>query len=237
MSADLLTKLIEAGTPANLVAEVAMELGRAEAERQALAKRRESDRERKAKSREVTSCHVTGCDTSDNTPLDGPPSPQTPHPPLNPPKLSTAAPPASGFDEFWVSYPKREGDNPRKPAVQAYQRALKRAEALGYCAADLLIAAKRYAGKHPGRSPYVAQAVTWLNQDRWQDELESSKPATSKANGWPLSWAEETCRDFYLRGSWPAGIGCPAPGQPGCKVPTEIQQRWQAEKAAQRSAA
>ncbi|MFG1461765.1 HNH endonuclease [Xanthobacter sp. DSM 24535] len=52
MSADLIARLIEAGTPAHLVAEVAMALGRADAERSALEGRREADRERSRARRE-----------------------------------------------------------------------------------------------------------------------------------------------------------------------------------------
>lgn len=47
MSADLIARLIEAGTPAELVAEVAMKLARAEAASEVLEQRRAKDRERK----------------------------------------------------------------------------------------------------------------------------------------------------------------------------------------------
>lgn len=47
MSAALVAKLIQAGTPAELVAEVAMELARAEAASEILERRRMKDRERK----------------------------------------------------------------------------------------------------------------------------------------------------------------------------------------------
>lgn len=47
MSAALLAKLIEAGTPTELVAEVAMELARAQAVEELVEKRRAKDRERK----------------------------------------------------------------------------------------------------------------------------------------------------------------------------------------------
>jgi hypothetical protein len=75
VSAELISRLIAAGTPADLVAEVAMELGRAAGEREALAKRRASDaarkqdeRERK-RSRDVTGQDVTGRDIRDSLPL------------------------------------------------------------------------------------------------------------------------------------------------------------------------
>ena len=70
MSADLLQRLIESGTPAALVAEVALEFGRAQVEREILAKRRQSERDRKARSRSVTGSHVTERDTADNPSLD-----------------------------------------------------------------------------------------------------------------------------------------------------------------------
>lgn len=47
MSAALLTKLIEAGTPADLIAEVALELSRAQAASELIQQRRAKDRERK----------------------------------------------------------------------------------------------------------------------------------------------------------------------------------------------
>lgn len=77
MSAALLAKLIEAGTPAALVAEVALELGRAEAMSTALEQRRKHERERKARSREVTGQGVTERDSADKVSLDKKP-PQTP---------------------------------------------------------------------------------------------------------------------------------------------------------------
>lgn len=78
---------------------------------------------------------------------------------------------------------------------------------------------------------------TWVRNEIKFGKRSPEGATLPKAGGWPLPWAEEDCRKFFLRGSWPPALGCPAPGQPGCKVPTEIQQRWQAEKAAQRSAA
>jgi hypothetical protein len=62
MSAALLAKLIEAGTPADLIAEVAVELARAQATQETLDHKRAKDAERQRRhreSRDVTSCHVT----------------------------------------------------------------------------------------------------------------------------------------------------------------------------------
>jgi hypothetical protein len=54
VSAPLLEKLIDAGTPAALVAEVAMQLARAEALQQAAEQRKAKDRERKRVPRNST---------------------------------------------------------------------------------------------------------------------------------------------------------------------------------------
>jgi hypothetical protein len=54
MNAALLAKLISAGTPAELVAEVAVELGRAQAAMETLEERRKRDRERKSVPRNST---------------------------------------------------------------------------------------------------------------------------------------------------------------------------------------
>jgi hypothetical protein len=67
VSAALLAKLIESGTPAALVAEVATELGRAQAERDILERKKEQDRERQRRhrSRDVTLRHAKRRDSRD----------------------------------------------------------------------------------------------------------------------------------------------------------------------------
>lgn len=77
----LLARLIEAGTPAELVAEVARELARAEVAQEALESRRSKDRDRQSRRRG----HVMSRDNADftqpPTPSLSPQTPQThPHP-------------------------------------------------------------------------------------------------------------------------------------------------------------
>jgi hypothetical protein len=74
------------------------------------------------------------------------------------------------FDEFWRVYPKRgDAANPRKPASEKFERAIRG----GADPAVIIAAAARYAEieSTAGRSntEKIAQAVTWLNQQRWQD--------------------------------------------------------------------
>lgn len=75
-----------------------------------------------------------------------------------------------GFDDFWASYPKRDGANPRKPALQKFEKAVRD----GTAAVTIIEGAVRYhqhcVGKGLVGTSYVAMAVTWLNQERWNDE-------------------------------------------------------------------
>ncbi len=81
---------------------------------------------------------------------------------------------------FWKTFPtRRDHSNPKKPARAKFDAALKR----GVGAAVIIRGAQNYAAyvEREGTDPkYVAQAVTWLNQDRWtqyqEQEAAGSKP-------------------------------------------------------------
>lgn len=79
------------------------------------------------------------------------------------------------FDEFWRAYPKREGNNPRKPASERFGRAV----AKGADPTEIISGAHRYAEhlKATGKdgSQFVQQAVTWLNQEGWKNEYQQGK--------------------------------------------------------------
>jgi hypothetical protein len=93
----LLARLIEAGTPADLVAEVARELARAEVAQEAIATRRAADRERQQRRRD----NVTSRDIADVTgaiPLSRPPNENKSNPPTHTPgDISTRARKAEPF--------------------------------------------------------------------------------------------------------------------------------------------
>jgi hypothetical protein len=90
-AADLVAQLAEAGTPPQLLAAVAKELFAAEVEREALANRRQHERNRKARSREVTPCHVTGAEVTGTPPLS-----LDKETPPTPPKEINSKPPVTG---------------------------------------------------------------------------------------------------------------------------------------------
>lgn len=78
---------------------------------------------------------------------------------------------ANQFDAFWLAYPSRGGHpNPKKPALTKFQAAVKR----GVDPAEIVAGAERYAQHVAGagtKSQFVAQAVTWLTQERWADKI------------------------------------------------------------------
>ena len=80
---------------------------------------------------------------------------------------------ARQFDEFWSIYPSRRShSNPKKPARAKFEAALKR----GAVAADIIRGAENYAAyvEREGTDPkYVAQAQTWINQERWTQYQEA----------------------------------------------------------------
>lgn len=75
------------------------------------------------------------------------------------------------FDEFWAAYPRRSGSNPRKPAQAKFERLVRD----GADPREIINGAKRYtvslANENKINTVYVAQALTWLNQERWRDDL------------------------------------------------------------------
>jgi uncharacterized protein YdaU (DUF1376 family) len=76
------------------------------------------------------------------------------------------------FEQFWQAYPHREGANPKAPARKAWATAVKTETN----PQTIIAAAKAYATDPSTKvgTPYVAQAVTWLHQQRWQDYAEKA---------------------------------------------------------------
>jgi hypothetical protein len=72
----------------------------------------------------------------------------------------------AAFEKFWNAYPKRDGANPRMPAFKKFDAKVR----AGADPAEIEAGAVAYARAMSGKDPqFVAQAVTWLNQERWKD--------------------------------------------------------------------
>ena len=73
------------------------------------------------------------------------------------------------FETFWRIYPsRRPHSNPKAPARKKYEAAINQ----GVSPADILRGAENFAAyveREQVEPKFVAQAVTWLNQERWAD--------------------------------------------------------------------
>jgi hypothetical protein len=76
----------------------------------------------------------------------------------------------TGFEEFWRVYPSRHPhQNPKKPARLKFEALLKH----GADPVELVRGAENYRREmeRAGTDPrYIAQAITWLNQERFADD-------------------------------------------------------------------
>lgn len=83
----------------------------------------------------------------------------------------------SGLDEawerWWQTYPKRKGSNPKSKAREKWERAQRDH---GVSPEELQGAAEKFRAFHDAEGTagtrFVPMATTWLNQRRWEDELE-----------------------------------------------------------------
>lgn len=116
-------------------------------------------------------------------------TPMSPKPSIEPSNKDKSVP--DRFDEFWKAYPNRVA---KGAAVRAFKSALNK------CDADTIIAAAAQYASDPKRDPeFTAHAATWLNGERWLDEVEPVKPT-----GVPTmleQFADEPCAHGEPRGS------------------------------------
>lgn len=136
-----------------------------------------------------------------------------------------------GFAEFWAAYPSRgDAGNPRKPARDKFAAAVKRGakpEAI-IAGAKAYAAAMDRAGKRG--TEFVAQAATWLNQERWTDHAAPRQGDGSSVAGeisprhqelknqvWRMR-VKDWLRDMH----WPCTQESMPPDHPDTKVPDHI---------------
>lgn len=82
------------------------------------------------------------------------------------------------FNEFWDAYPKRPS-NPKEPAFKSYLKARKQ----GATQTEIMVGLLAYARTRRNEDPkFTAQAVTWLNQKRWQDDYGPAKQTRKFGN-------------------------------------------------------
>lgn len=80
------------------------------------------------------------------------------------------------FDEFWAAYPSRKPHS--NPKVKAKEKYLELRRKKNVSRETLVSAAKRYAAARAGEDPlFTTQAITWLNQWRFEDDYATDEEA------------------------------------------------------------
>ena len=91
------------------------------------------------------------------------------------------------FDQFWDACPKKIG---KKPAIDAFVSACDETEPFTLISAMQAYARYHRAAGTEGR--YIMHPSTWLNQQRWEDELVSEEPGVKR------SWYECDTREEFM---------------------------------------
>ena len=88
---------------------------------------------------------------------------------------STPAPAVAAFDAFWAEYPRKEG---KGAARKAWLKAVKTSEA-DAIQTGLQAQLPKFAATD---RKFIPMPATWLNQERWTDEITNPKPTGTQ--GW-----------------------------------------------------
>lgn len=86
---------------------------------------------------------------------------------MNPPRRKAPIN-TEGFDQFWDKYPKKEG---KAPAIAAWSRV----NASAFLRAILTDISNRKNTKQ-WREGFIPHPTTYLNQRRWEDQIENKDP-------------------------------------------------------------
>ncbi len=103
----------------------------------------------------------------------------------------------NGFDDFWGMYPRKVA---RKDAARAWARLSQSQQVAAFRALPMHVAYWGAAGRTGETTPHAA---TWLNGERWTDELEMPEAAHSE---WARSQAGIEAKAKEL-GMWPPKLG------------------------------
>lgn len=122
------------------------------------------------------------------------------------------------FEEFWKERPRRDGDDPRKPAEKKFKALVKTGvdPDVIISGAKLAAAAARERGNYGTK--FVPQTVKWLNDQRF---IDYAAAAFTEADETKIDWDNQVSR--YKRGfQWSGKWFGPEPGMDGCRVPVDI---------------
>lgn len=101
------------------------------------------------------------------------------------------------FDEFWQTYPHRNGAKKGKaPAKKKWDSAVK----AGAKPDEIIAASKRYKNDAAVQRGYAKDPATWLNQRGWEDDIETEGGAAPKAADMPPEHIARLIRVGAIRG-------------------------------------
>lgn len=126
------------------------------------------------------------------------------------------------FDRFKKAYPRRDGANPWQPAEKKFNALVK----TGVDPEAMIAAAAALAREEGSRgnigTKFIPQAITWLNQQRFQDYAAASFSSSSEPA--PIDW--DGVLSFYKKTRvWTKGAG-PDPDSLACRAPRDLLEKY-----------
>lgn len=103
-----------------------------------------------------------------------------------------------GFDEFWTTYPRREG---KKDAMKAWAHMTEEQKFSARASIPIHVRFWKLSGRE---RHYIPLPATWLRGERWSDELEM--PQSKAENEWWRSTAGIEAKAKEM-GMWPPRAG------------------------------
>jgi len=140
-----------------------------------------------------------------------------------PAPAKTQACASDDFERFKAAFPKRDGANPWQPAEKKFNALVK----TGVDPEEMIRSATELARQESARgnigTKFIPQAITWLNQQRFQDCAVSGFDAQPTSIDW-----EPIVRTWTKTGYWSHQAG-PDPESPACRCPRDIIEKVSAE--------
>ena len=129
---------------------------------------------------------------------------------------------SEAFNRFKAAFPRRDGANPWQPAEKKFNALVKTGvDPLVMIAAAAALAREEGARGNVG-TKFIPQALTWLNQQRFQDHAAAAFDASSSSE--VLDW--DSVVSFYKKtGIWSRHAGSD-PSSPACKAPRELLEKY-----------
>jgi hypothetical protein len=125
---------------------------------------------------------------------------------------------SDAFERFKAAWPKRDGANPWQPAEKKFWALVK----TGVDPEIMITAAVALAREEGARgnigTKFIPQAITWLNQQRFQDY------AAASFDGDELNW-DAVLSDFKKSGRWSRFAG-PDLESPACRAPKDLLEKY-----------